>query len=337
MAATWDFRATHVVPQSGMPAWEAPDVSRPTTPLDPLLPVQLTERRGDWGRIVCANSWSAWVDGRLLVPVPQEPPAAGRPLARTADPRPLLARTGETLARYRRAVEDLAEGASDGETFRDRTRGLRVGLVVDGESVWLYDAEHERWVYCDGLRLSTFATSSGPSPHADAGGEDDAVGHGPAPLRADAPAAEPTRAVAPQAAAPAAGHEPTRVVPPPAPGRAPAEPGPPPGGAPHPVPTRVVTPGTPPGAGDRDDGAARETERVEPPPVRDEDLPDATRAVERPDATHVAERPDRTRAVEHPDAAPDVEEPDATRAVGQPDRTRAVERPEGPPSAGGDR
>ncbi|MGW7290197.1 hypothetical protein ACWGH4_32490, partial [Streptomyces sp. NPDC054847] len=158
--AAWEFRATHVVPPWGMPAWEAPDVSRPTTPLDPLLPVQLAERRGDWGQIVCANGWSAWVDGRLLVAVPQEPPAVDRPLARTADPRPLLARVAETLARYRRAADDLADGLSDGETFRGRTRGLRAGLVVDGEAVWLYDAEHERWVYCQGLGLSTFATSS---------------------------------------------------------------------------------------------------------------------------------------------------------------------------------
>ncbi|WP_413470921.1 hypothetical protein [Streptomyces peucetius] len=336
MAATWDFRPTHVVPQAGMPAWEAPDVSRPTTPLDPLLPVQLAERRGDWGRIVCANNWSAWVDGRLLVPVPQEPPAAGRPPARTADPRPLLARAGETLARYRRAVEDLADGVSDGETFRDRTRGLRVGLVVDGESMWLYDAEHERWVYCDGLRLNTFAASSGPSQHADARGGDDAVVHGRDP---------------------ATGHEPTRVVPPGAPGAAPAGPGTP-GGAPPPTPTRVVTPQTPPGAGGRDGSADRETELVEQPAPRDEERPDAPRAVGRPDApraveepdalgaveepeaTRVVERPaqpDRTRAVEHPDTTPDVDQPDATRAVQEPDATRAVEHPERPSAGGGDR
>ncbi|MFC4607518.1 hypothetical protein ACFO9E_06775 [Streptomyces maoxianensis] len=158
-----DFRPTHVVPQDGLPAWEEPDVSRPAEPLDPLLPVQLVDRRGDWGRIVCANGWSAWVDGRLLVSVPQEPPAAGQPLARTADPRPLLARVEETLGRYRRAAEDLAAGRTDGETFRRGTQGLRVGMVVDGESVWLYDAEHERWVYCDGTRLSTYAAPSGPA------------------------------------------------------------------------------------------------------------------------------------------------------------------------------
>ncbi|WP_435881513.1 hypothetical protein [Streptomyces xanthochromogenes] len=185
---TADFRPTHVVPQDGLPAWEAPDVNRPTTPLDALLPVQLVDRLGDWGRIVCANGWSAWVDGRLLVAVPQDPPGAGGPLTRTADPRPLLARTEEALAGYRRAAEELAGGGADGESFRRRTRGLRVGVVVDGESVWLYDAEHERWVYCDGARLSTYAAGERPSTYA--AGEGPSVdghggGNGTAPVVAD--------------------------------------------------------------------------------------------------------------------------------------------------------
>ncbi|MEU9607075.1 hypothetical protein [Streptomyces sp. NPDC048057] len=157
------FEPTHVVPPDGMSAWETPDDSRPTDVLDPLLPVRLADRRGDWGRIVCANGWSAWVDGRLLVSVPQAPPATGRPLTRTADQRPQLAKVAEAVGRYRSAVDDLAEGRIDRETFRRRTRGVRVGVVVDGESVWLYEAEHERWVYGDGSRLSTFAVSAPPA------------------------------------------------------------------------------------------------------------------------------------------------------------------------------
>ncbi|MFI2436025.1 hypothetical protein [Streptomyces sp. NPDC018693] len=157
------FRPTHVVPGHGMPAWEAPDPARPTVPLDPLLPVRLVEERGDWGHVLCANGWSAWVDGRLLVAVPQDPPTVdGGPLTRTADPRPLLARVERVLAGYRAAVEDLASGALDGETFRRRTEGLRTGVVVDGESLWLYDTEHGRWVYADGTRLSTYATDDEP-------------------------------------------------------------------------------------------------------------------------------------------------------------------------------
>ncbi|MEW2634092.1 hypothetical protein AB0903_21205 [Streptomyces sp. NPDC048389] len=364
MAGTWNFRATHVVPQSGMYAWEAPDVSRPTTPLDPLLPVQLAERRGDWGRIVCANSWSAWVDGRLLVPVPQEPPAAGRPLARTEDPRPLLARIGDTLARYRRAVEDLADGLSDGETFRDRTRGLRVGLVVDGEAVWLYDAEHERWVYCDGLRLSTFATTSGPAARAEAApDEEESAGPGRAPPPAGAPAAEPTRVVAPETASPPGGPEPTRVVgPEPPDGHEPtpvATPEPPnghepadgheptrvvtperpepPGGTPGHEPTRIVTPGTPPAAGDGD-GDGDGTRLVESAPVREEERPDATRVVASPEASEVAEpsgtrdedRPDATGVARRPDPARAPEGPDVGGATERADGTRAVEQPDAP-------
>ncbi|MGW7268492.1 hypothetical protein [Streptomyces sp. NPDC054842] len=184
-----DFRPTHVVPQDGMSAWETPDPSRPTVPLDALLPVQLAERRGDWGRIVCANGWSAWVDGRLLVAVPQAPPAASSPLTRAADPRPLLTRVQESLARYRSATEDLTAGRLDGEAFRGRTHGLRAGVVVDGESVWLYDAEHERWVYSDGTRLSTYAAPGEPSAAA------------PEPAR---PPREATRVVEADAAPPPA-------------------------------------------------------------------------------------------------------------------------------------
>ncbi|MDV9187537.1 hypothetical protein R6L23_04755 [Streptomyces sp. SR27] len=158
-----DFRPTHVVPRDGLSAWEAPDPGLPTTPLDAFLPVRLEERAGDWGRIQCANGWTAWVDARLLVSVPEDPPAAGRPLTRTADPRPLIARAEGALARYRRAAEELGAQRLDGEQFRLRTRGLRVGMVVDGESVWLYDAEHERWVYCDGVGLSTYVASAAPS------------------------------------------------------------------------------------------------------------------------------------------------------------------------------
>jgi len=181
---TPDFRPTHVIPQDGLPAWESPDPSRPTVPLDGLLPVQLIDRLGDWGRVVCANGWSAWVDGRLLVAVPQTPPAASSPLTRTADPRPLLARVEEALTRYRSAAEDLAAGRLDGQSFRGRTQGQRIGVVVDGESLWLYDGEHERWVYCDGTRLSTYAAAQGPAEEA-------------RPVREEAPVRrEPTRVVA---------------------------------------------------------------------------------------------------------------------------------------------
>lgn len=208
MTTTEDFRPTHVVPQEGLPAWEAPDPTRPTVPLDALLPVRLVERHGDWGHVLCANGWSAWVDGRLLLAVPQEPPAAGQPLARTADPRPLLARVEETLGRYRQTVEELAAGRLDGEEFHGRTQGMRVGIVVDGEAVWLYEAEHERWVYCDGTRMSTYATPEPPVGDAPEP-RDKARPEPPASARPEPPAAgapEPTQVV------PGIGPEPTQVV-----------------------------------------------------------------------------------------------------------------------------
>ncbi|WP_158717772.1 hypothetical protein [Streptomyces sp. NRRL F-2664] len=158
-----DFRPTHVVPPPGLSAWEAPDVSRPTAALDAFLPVQLLSRRGEWGEILCANGWSAWVDGRLLVAVPQPPPTTGeRPSVRAEDPRPLLARGADALDRYRHAVDELASGRADTDAFRRSLRGVRAGVVVDGESVWLYDETSGRWMYGDGTRLATYAVTEGP-------------------------------------------------------------------------------------------------------------------------------------------------------------------------------
>lgn len=245
--ATPQFRPTHVIPPDGLPAWEAPDAARPTDPLDALLPVQLVDRQGDWAYVACSNGWSAWVDGRLLVSVPQAPPAAGQPLARTADPRPLLARAEEALNQYRRAAQDLAEGRSDGESFQQRTRGLRVGMVVDGESVWLYDAEHERWVFCDGIQLSTYAAESGP------GSGTGFTGAGAGPTGAGAAEPEPTRVVTADGPEPpqVVAAEPTQVVTgdAPEPTRVVTGDEPEPTRVVAPEPTRVVTPDESPDGG----------------------------------------------------------------------------------------
>lgn len=312
--ATPEFRPTHVVPPDGLPAWESPDVARPTDPLDALLPVELRDRRGDWAYVACSNGWSAWVDGRLLVSVPQPPPAAGQPLARTADPRPLLARAEESLTRYRRAAQDLAEGRSDGEGFRQRTRGLRVGMVVDGESVWLYDAEHERWVFCDGTRLSTYAAQAGPGAAGPSSGEAGTPGaSAPTPAPASGPPGvvagegpEPTRVVGQD------GPEPTRVVPHDAP-----------------EPTRVVTADAP-----------------EPTRVVSPDAPEPTRVVsaDAPEPTRVVapDSPEPTRALPadgpEPTRVLPPDEPEPTRAVppDAPEPTRAitVAGPDEPPGGG---
>ncbi|GHF59306.1 hypothetical protein GCM10010218_45990 [Streptomyces mashuensis] len=151
------FRPTHVVPGGGLATWDAPDAMRPSAPLDPLLPVRLEELKGDLGRVLCSNGWSAWVDARLLVALPRDPPGAGSPPVRAADTRRLLAHAEEALRRYRQAVEDVAAGRLDGETFRATTRGLRIGVVADGESVWAYDAERDHWCYTDGTSLTALA------------------------------------------------------------------------------------------------------------------------------------------------------------------------------------
>lgn len=61
---------THLVPATGMAAWDAPDPSRP--PVVTLAGgVQLTivEQNGAWSRVMGSNGWTGWVDGRLLAAV----------------------------------------------------------------------------------------------------------------------------------------------------------------------------------------------------------------------------------------------------------------------------
>ena len=158
----FEFRPTHVVPAEGLPTWAGPDPSEPSAPLDPLLPVQLTGTRGDWAQVLCSNGWSAWVDGRMLVGLPQSPPASEHPLTRAEDPRPLLARLERTLAEYRALLDELADGRLDLEAFRSRAGGLRLGAIVDGDAAWLLDLPQGRWFYCDGTRLRTYATVDVP-------------------------------------------------------------------------------------------------------------------------------------------------------------------------------
>ncbi|UQW99884.1 hypothetical protein [Streptomyces sp. RerS4] len=200
-----EFRPTHVVPPDGLPTWETPDASRPTAPLDPFLPVRLVARRGDWGEILCANGWSAWVDGRLLVAVPQPPPTLGVPLARTDDPEPLLAHTADALERYLGALRaqrepGAASAGPDGEEFRRALAGLRAGIVIDGASVWIYDDTTRRWMYADGGHPATYAVTTGPEA---------APAPQPPPGEGDSGARGDVREVP---------HDPTRVVERPEPG-----------------------------------------------------------------------------------------------------------------------
>lgn len=255
-----DFLPSHVVPPEGMATWSAPDTTRPASPLDPLLPVQIIDRRGDWALALCSNGWSTWVDGRLLLSVPREPPAAAQPAARTADPRPLLGAVEGELTRYRHLVEELAAGQLDGESFARRTRGNRLGVVVDGDAVWLYDARHERWCYCDGVSLQTYAVASKPSsrpgrqspsePGSGARDGPDAAANEPEPAAdpAPGPAGTVSAPAAPAAPEPTAARPAPPEPEPPADGQPPPDAPPPP---PDPDRTRAMDPGGPPPAAGR--------------------------------------------------------------------------------------
>jgi RsiW-degrading membrane proteinase PrsW (M82 family) len=60
---------THAVPPGGQPAWASPDpASAPVATLAPGLDLVVAERAGDWARVVAANGWTGWVDGRRLIP-----------------------------------------------------------------------------------------------------------------------------------------------------------------------------------------------------------------------------------------------------------------------------
>ncbi|WP_406480995.1 hypothetical protein [Streptomyces platensis] len=220
-----EFLPSHVVPPEGMATWSAPDTTQPSAPLDPLLPVQIIDRRGDWALALCSNGWSTWVDGRLLLAVPREPPAAEQGAARTADPRPLLGAAEGELSRYRKLIEELAAGQLDGESFTRRTRGTRLGIVVDGDAVWLYDARHERWCYCDGVSLETYAVTAGPSSRS---GERPGSTTGPETPDEPDPVADPPAATAAARPGPA-----------PDPGAS----GPPDGPPQDPAATRAMRPG----------------------------------------------------------------------------------------------
>lgn len=71
------FRHTHTAPAAGMDTWPTPGSPTPGPRLDPHLPVQVRQLYGDWAEVVCTNGWSAWVDGRALVPLGAAPVAAG--------------------------------------------------------------------------------------------------------------------------------------------------------------------------------------------------------------------------------------------------------------------
>ena len=85
------FQPTHAAPEGGLPAWQQPVPSTPVVAtIEPRVEMQVIGVQGDWTHIVCSNGWSAWVDGRRLVPL-GAPAAAAAPSAPAA-PAPSVAR-----------------------------------------------------------------------------------------------------------------------------------------------------------------------------------------------------------------------------------------------------
>jgi len=63
------FIATHTIPAGGINSWPRPDPAAPPGPhINAGLEAQLVDQSGDWAKITFDNGWTAWVDGRLLVP-----------------------------------------------------------------------------------------------------------------------------------------------------------------------------------------------------------------------------------------------------------------------------
>ena len=61
------FAPTHTVPPQGMQAWALPDPNGPVVAtLGGGLPIQVSEVRGAWARVICSNGWTGWVDGRII-------------------------------------------------------------------------------------------------------------------------------------------------------------------------------------------------------------------------------------------------------------------------------
>lgn len=63
------WTATHIVPDGGLSAWSSPDgATSPAATLAAGTELQAMERQGDWMLVAASNSWTGWVDARLLAP-----------------------------------------------------------------------------------------------------------------------------------------------------------------------------------------------------------------------------------------------------------------------------
>lgn len=62
------WRATNMVPPTGMAAWGIPDgVAPPLAQLAAGTELELVSQRGAWAEVRASNGWIGWVDSRLLL------------------------------------------------------------------------------------------------------------------------------------------------------------------------------------------------------------------------------------------------------------------------------
>ena len=67
MTSSAAWAATHRAPGEGMDAWSNPDSeAAPSSELEGRVEVQVVGTAGEWARVIGANGWEGWVDGRLL-------------------------------------------------------------------------------------------------------------------------------------------------------------------------------------------------------------------------------------------------------------------------------
>ena len=66
-APTPFWNPTHVVPAGGLPAWDAPDPSRPPVAmLSERVELVVVAWAGAWAQVRGVNGWTGWVDGRRI-------------------------------------------------------------------------------------------------------------------------------------------------------------------------------------------------------------------------------------------------------------------------------
>ena len=148
-----EFTPNFTVQPAGTTTWADP--GQAGVALDPGLPVQVDEWREGWAHIVCSNGWTAWVDGRDLVPIPaREPEPEPEP-----EVDPLYQELSDALTRYRELANQAADGRLTPDQFRRQAFGI--GHIVKDDVAWMLDITNKRWVRYDGISVTIVESNAG--------------------------------------------------------------------------------------------------------------------------------------------------------------------------------